>query len=187
MLFGRDETTREQRRRRTLGVESLEGRTLLSAAGGSSGVLADRAGMALAAQQTRAQQVMAYRATHPVSTLNPGDPPTTIADQGTFVASTALTGYKLTHSNTVAKVEANYAKTLLGHDTRKVGLDYLKAIFRGNGKEINALSRTRIVKKVGRDFTSLSNSKDVQYAGNQFTHFGRSVSHQFNKLFGGSR
>ena len=186
MLFRRDETTREQRRRRILGIESLEGRTLLSTSGGAAGALEDRATRTLAAQQARAQQVMAYRETHPVP-KNPGDSTTTVGDQGVFVASTALTGYKLTHSVALAKVGANYAKTLLGHDTRKVGLDYVTAIFRGNGKEINNLGRTRLVKKVSRDFTSLTKSKDVQYVGNQFTHFGRSVSDKFNKLFSTSK
>jgi hypothetical protein len=172
------EANRPARRRgRTVAVEALEGRLLLSAvpAAPTVGAVAHVTPIVVAHPASRHQVKPPW---------SPGGrPDPTFHGRLKFVTDTWKQSHALAYSHDVIKAGWHYTRLTFSHDTAKVGLAYLKAVIRGNSKEIHHLNKTDLVNKVGSDYTALGRTNVVRHVGQAFSRFGHSVSKQFNRLF----
>jgi hypothetical protein len=111
-------------------------------------------------------------------------PAGTAAAASQLAVSTAWTGYWLVHSTQVANVGLKYVKTAVSHDARKLGASALSALAKGNLTALGQLGNSSEVQSLSQKFSQLGSSQPVSEVGAKFTALGRSVTDQWDKMFG---
>ncbi len=127
---------------------------------------------------------MRRRAALTPQTQAESSPANTVGEASQLAVTTAWDGYWLVHSAAVANVGLKYVKAATSHDARKLGAAAVSAIATGNLTELNQLGNTKAAQTIKQDFAQLASSQPVQAVGSKFTQLGRSVTDQWQKMFG---